>query len=63
MPQFKAPPKGGRLSALGKKSLNHSTENVAWCDTDDCSMMDKGHYDATDLLEIGKRFARALKIK
>lgn len=38
-------------------------ENVAWFDTDDCTMMErpKGHYDAAGLIEIGKRFAKGYR--
>tara|TARA_B000000557_G_C20723891_1_gene421336 strand:+ start:21 stop:857 length:837 start_codon:yes stop_codon:yes gene_type:complete len=35
-----------------------STNNVAWFDTDDCSMQDEGHYDADGLETIGRRFAK-----
>lgn len=39
------------------------TGNVAWFDTDDCPIVDpvknRGHYNATGLIEIGKRFAAA----
>jgi len=34
-----------------------STKNVAWFDTDECSMLNAGHYDAKGLADIGKRFA------
>lgn len=32
-------------------------KNIGWFDTDDCSMLNAGHYDAAGLIEIGKRFA------
>ena len=35
-----------------------STNNVAWFDTDDCSMQDEGHYDEDGLETIGRRFAK-----
>jgi hypothetical protein len=38
-----------------------STDNVAWFDTDDCSMLNPGHYNAAGLIEIGKRFAEKYK--
>ena len=39
--------------------IAESTENVTWFDTDDCSMLNAGHYDATGLAVIGERFAHA----
>ncbi len=38
-----------------------STDNVAWFDTDDCSMLNPGYYNAAGLIEIGKRFAEKYK--
>jgi hypothetical protein len=32
-------------------------KNVGWFDTDDCSMLNAGHYNAAGLIDIGKRFA------
>ena len=34
-------------------------KNVTCFDTDDCSMKNKGHYDADGYIEIGKRFTKA----
>ena len=34
---------------------------AGWFDTDDCSMVNAGHYDAAGLIEIGKRFAEKYK--
>lgn len=55
----------GQAEIVRKAQINvaQNTENVAWFDTDDCSMMEhpKGHYDAAGLIEIGKRFARTYK--
>lgn len=36
-------------------------KNIGWFDTDDCSMINAGHYDAAGLIEIGKRFAEEYK--
>lgn len=33
-------------------------KNAAWFDTDDCTLINEGHYDAAGLVEIGHRFAR-----
>jgi hypothetical protein len=40
-----------------QKEMGESMEQVAWFDTDDCSMLNAGHYDADGLILIGKRFA------
>ena len=32
-------------------------KHCAWFDTDDCTMVNAGHYDAGGLVVIGKRFA------
>ena len=40
-----------------QERLAQTMRRVAWFDTDDCSMVNAGHYDSAGLIEIGKRFA------
>lgn len=38
-------------------NIAKADKSVHWFDTDDCSMLNAGHYNAAGLIEIGKRFA------
>jgi len=51
--------KSGQAKIVRDAQVNvaESTDNVAWFDTDDCSMLNAGHYNASGLVEIGNRFA------
>jgi hypothetical protein len=55
---FGGPTGQARIVREAQVKVATHTPHVAWFDTDDCTMMDPGHYDAAGLIEIGKRFAR-----
>ncbi len=44
-----------------QSNVAEATDGVAWFDTDDCTMVNAGHYDSAGLIEIGKRFAAKIQ--
>jgi hypothetical protein len=41
--------------------IAESDKNVGWFDTDDCDLLNAGHYNAAGILKIGTRFAAEYK--
>ena len=44
-----------------QSKIADTSEGVEWFDTDDCTMVNAGHYDSNGLIEIGKRFAEKIQ--
>ncbi len=42
-----------------QESLAKTIKSVFWFDTDDCTMLNAGHYDSAGLIVIGNRFAES----
>ena len=39
--------------------IAESSDTIAWFDTDDCALLNQGHYNSTGLFTVGERFAKA----
>ena len=53
--------KGPQADAVraAQENLAKTMKNVAWFNTDDCTLFNAGHYDSGGLIVIGDRFAKA----
>jgi len=58
LPSFDKPKGNGPLVRAAQESVAKELKNVAWFDTDDIELYNKGHYNHNGQIELGNTFAQ-----